>query len=135
MLIATLKEDWHMNLTNLTEDAHKVLSNVDKIWFYGSESIIEAKETIEAEGHYVYLPPMWCDDFDDNLEVLCGFCELIRDLQVRAYPLTVEESDIENYTFITVSDEAYEVFSNVDYTNIRINDIPTIRQLTRMIYN
>lgn len=136
MLIANLKNGWHKNLPNLTEDAHAILDEIDRIWFYQSESIIEAEDTLEAENYYAYIP-WWDDSFDvaENFNALTKFCGLIRDLQLRAYPLTVEKSDIESFSSYTVSEATYHEFQNVDFGNIRINDVPAIIKLNKMIYN
>lgn len=135
ILIATLKEGWHNNLPNLSEKAHDILEDVDKIWFYNCDSIAEAEETIDSEGYYVYLPPRWDNDFDlaDNYNALSEFCGLIRDLQLKAYPLMVDKSDIESFSSYTISENLYNAFCNVDFDNIRINDVPALIKMTNLV--
>ena len=135
IMIANLKENWHRDFENLTEVAHDVLDEVTQILFcFGITTIEEAKETIENEGYYFYLPPRWDDSFDvaDNLEALEDFCKLIAELDGRAYPLTIEVEDIESFTCVDVTDKFYSEVQTVDLTNIRINDLAAIRKLTNL---
>lgn len=136
IIIATLKSGWHDSFKNLTEKAHEILDDVSRIYFYGAEDVDDAKATLEAEGYYSFLPPRWDNDFSvsDNMKALQNFCGLIKDLQIRAFPLTVDESDIEEFVSIDVTDSFYETLKKTDFEDLKINDLDTIDTFTNMVF-
>lgn len=136
LILATLKKGWHNSFKKLSEEAHEILDDVSQILFYpGITSIDEAKETLENEGYYFYLPTRWDDDLDvsDNYNDLARFCKLIAELDSRAYPLTVDPEDIESFNLVDVSERFHHDICSVDYMNIRINDVETVKKLTNLI--
>ncbi|MBR5215329.1 MAG: hypothetical protein IKV80_03795 [Bacteroidales bacterium] len=127
VIVASLRKGWHEDFDFFNEKGHKILDNVNNIYFYGAESVDEAKETLDAEGYYSYLPTN-CD-----MESLKDFCELIRDLSISAIPLMVSDSDIECYTVITVTDSFYETLKSTDFEDLKVNDINTLVEFIDMI--
>lgn len=131
IVLAVLKDGWHESIENLTEKAHNVLDSVDQILLYGDSNIKEAEKSIE-DGYYVYLPPLWDRDFDDNFEKLQDFCELIKDLRDRAFPLTIKMSDIDRICVADVPEETHSLIMSVDWQDIRVNDIPAVIKATNI---
>ena len=136
MIIATLKDGWHTSFENLSEEAHEILNDVSKILFYpGIDSIESAKETLEAEGYYSYVPKRYSYDIPhhENIKTWSKFYKLLRELSQRAYPLTVGLEDIECFTALDVTDDLHDDVRSIDFEDLKVNDIPALAYFTKII--
>ena len=134
LLIANLKNNWHGKFNTLNSKAHEILDKVSQVLFCADIlTIEEAKETLENEGYYFYLPP-WDDscDVEENFKALEDFCNMLNELRNCAFPLTIEVEDVESFNTIEVTEKFFNRVQKVDLTDIRANDLVTIEKLANL---